>query len=638
MDRHHQQGDQTPPRDANVLPDPFETPKARRIFPVATPAHHGSQHAGFNTQPDVGGSSLTLNSDGGYETEVSAIGADEVHQSRAGSPTPARGTTRREGVPTRLRSAKAGNPSSSKISDGISAAQYGTLKGLLEAALGKLEAQEVRINQLQDQANHGYASEQRNWTEFGKAWNVLDGKWSARHDRGIRLEQRGNQMGQDQPKDKEKGKEKEKKEAPSGPRRQEKETGKEPQTHQPQQRGRTLQHATTTPLPPPMKIQTQPSKPRTFATAVGAAGTSTDEWTESKSKKTLKTERQQAKAAAAPTKTTPMEKRRILLVRDQSTPATAKKDADILSAINCALFKVGVPYWICLRDVRRNERGTITGTTAEFCTADMLLQYRDNVIIAARTVDKGIVGIEANESWQKVKIHGVPLDRYVGKGTQGLEKFREEVQAENAGVVIPLAVRWLGKMSTIKERWANGEITSSSVTFAVKGEAAVKKMVREGVRVCGLRYKVELYLEERPESQCSNCARWRHIKSNCNTPSAARCNYCAQRHRTDDHQCDVIGCRAGQGQLCMHVDVKCPNCKGNHLGMSRQCEAKQAATAAGRGWRPVNREHQQERVAEDPGSMEVEPTASTDDAIEQPNNDAQQGTTELHHRLGRMKI
>jgi hypothetical protein len=176
MDRHHQQGDQTPLRDANVLPDPFATPKARRIFPVATPAHHGSQHAGFNTQPDVGGSSLTLNSDGGYETEVSAIGADKVHQSRAGSPTPARGTTRREGVPTRLRSAKAGNPSSSKISDGISAAQYGTLKGLLEAALGKLEAQEVRINQLQDQANHGYASEQRNWTEFGKAWNVLDGK------------------------------------------------------------------------------------------------------------------------------------------------------------------------------------------------------------------------------------------------------------------------------------------------------------------------------------------------------------------------------------------------------------------------------------------------------------------------------
>jgi hypothetical protein len=41
-------------------------------------------------------------------------------------------------------------------------------------------------------------------------------------------------------------------------------------------------------------------------------------------------------------------------------------------------------------------------------------------------------------------------------------------------VVIPLAVRWLGRISTIKERWANGEIVSSSVTFAVKGEAVVK--------------------------------------------------------------------------------------------------------------------------------------------------------------------
>jgi hypothetical protein len=112
-------------------------------------------------------------------------------------------------------------------------AQYGTLKGLLEAALGKLEAQEVRINQLQEQVNRGYTSEQRNWTEFGKAWEVLDVKLNALHDQGIRLEQGGPQAGQDQRKEKEKGKEKERKEEPSEPRKQEKETGREPQTHQP---------------------------------------------------------------------------------------------------------------------------------------------------------------------------------------------------------------------------------------------------------------------------------------------------------------------------------------------------------------------------------------------------------------------
>jgi hypothetical protein len=168
MDPHHQQsGQTTPPRDANVPLDPFATPTARRMFPVATPASHGSQHARHNTQPVFGGSSLTLNSDGEYDSEVSLFSASDAHQSQAGSPTPARSATKQEGITARLRAAKTGITCSSKKSDGISAAQYGTLKKLLEAALGKLEAQELRINQLQEQTERGLASEQRNWKEFG---------------------------------------------------------------------------------------------------------------------------------------------------------------------------------------------------------------------------------------------------------------------------------------------------------------------------------------------------------------------------------------------------------------------------------------------------------------------------------------
>jgi hypothetical protein len=257
MDPHHQQSGQTPSCDTNVPLDPFATPTARRMFPVATPAPHGSQHARPNTQPVVGGSSLTLNSDGGYDSEVSVFSASDAHQSQAGSPTPARSATKREGLTARLRAAKTGTLPSSKKSDGISAAQYGTLKKLLEAALGKLEVQELRINQLQEQSERGLASEQRNWKEFEQAWDELNGK--ALHNQRIRLEQGSPQLGQDQGKDREKGKEKEKEEAPSAPRKQEKEWGKEPRVHQPQLRARILQRATTAVLIPPTKHQAQPS-------------------------------------------------------------------------------------------------------------------------------------------------------------------------------------------------------------------------------------------------------------------------------------------------------------------------------------------------------------------------------------------
>jgi hypothetical protein len=634
-----QPGIKTPPHgaNANVLPDPFATPRASRVFPVATPMHHSSQHANFYTQPEVGGTSLTPNPDGGYESEVSVFSTDDVHQSRAASPTPARDTTKKSGVVPRLR-AKAGNPSSGKRSDGISAAQYGALKALLETALGKLAVQEERINQLQVQQERTYDFGKRNWEEFGTAWSELNGKLDSLCVKGIRSEQRSPPVGQGQRRAESGQQAKQeggKKEVPRAQQHQERGSAQGHEARPPQQRGSAqVPPPGRTVPPPPQQVTPRLQIARRPIAAATAAKPSDGPWVTAKDKKTVKQERRQVKAAAAPAKTTPMEKRRILLVRNQSTPATTKKDADIQSAINRALFQNSVPYWIRLRDIHRNERGTITGTTTEFCTAEMLLQYRDTVIIAARTVDKGIVDVEANESWGRVKVHGVPLERYVGKGTHGLEKFKEEVQAENAGVVIPLAVRWLGSMANIKERWAAGAITSSSVTFAVKGGAVVKKLVKEGVRVCGLRYRVELYLEERPDSQCDKCARWGHIESNCPTgPAMVRCNLCAERHRTADHVSEVPSCKAGQGQLCVHVEIKCPNCKGKHLGMSRQCEAKRAAKEAARGWRSAYRgnpevSEEEEVCAEEdvPGDMEVEPSPNSDAPVEQPTNEAQLGT------------
>jgi len=47
------------------------------------------------------------------------------------------------------------------------------------------------------------------------------------------------------------------------------------------------------------------------------------------------------------------------------------------------------------------------------------------------------ISVESNEIWQKVKMHGISLERYIGRNTDGgLEKLRREIQAENEGIVI----------------------------------------------------------------------------------------------------------------------------------------------------------------------------------------------------------
>jgi hypothetical protein len=201
--------------------------------------------------------------------------------------------------------------------------------------------------------------------------------------------------------------------------------------------------------------------------------------------------------------------------------------------------------------------------TAEMCTVDNLGKYEAVAIKAARTLNRGIIGFVENEAWQRLKIQGVPLNRYVGRGTNGLEKPREEIQAENAGVIIPMATRWLGRVPQLKERWARGIITASSVVFALRGEDTARKLLREGVRICGNRYTVEIYQEERLDVQCMNCAKWGHKDSKCNSQTKVKCNLCTEEDRTDQHQCQVVGCMKGMswwsGLRCRTGNLRAPN-------------------------------------------------------------------------------
>jgi hypothetical protein len=181
-----------------------------------------------------------------------------------------------------------------------------------------------------------------------------------------------------------------------------------------------------------------------------------------------------------------MAERCLIIRRDKSVPLSNKMDQEIASAINSALFHQKALAHMRIMNTKRNAKGAITVITHLNATAEMALQYRDIIITVARTVDKGVVDIQENKSWEWPKIHQVPLVRYMGRGTEGRQKLQEVFEAENEGIVIPTQIWWLANPLTVREMRQNGEISMSSVVFVVKGSRVAQSAVKTEIKVVGV--------------------------------------------------------------------------------------------------------------------------------------------------------
>jgi len=131
---------------------------------------------------------------------------------------------------------------------------------------------------------------------------------------------------------------------------------------------------------------------------------------------------QKQPASPAPTLMTgsSMTDRRLIQRRDESVPLPDMMNQEIASPINRALFHQQAPAHIGIMNARRNAKGAMPAIRHQNATAEMAMRYRDFIITAARTVDRGVKDVEENETWERPKIHAVPLVRYMGKGTEAL--------------------------------------------------------------------------------------------------------------------------------------------------------------------------------------------------------------------------
>lgn len=64
---------------------------------------------------------------------------------------------------------------------------------------------------------------------------------------------------------------------------------------------------------------------------------------------------------------------------------------------------------------------------------------------------------------------------------------------------------------------------ASSVTFVVRGGEMANTIIKNGLRIMGRQYRVEAFVEARPDTICGACSGWGHGEHNCAFPGMPRC-------------------------------------------------------------------------------------------------------------------
>lgn len=157
------------------------------------------------------------------------------------------------------------------------------------------------------------------------------------------------------------------------------------------------------------------------------------EWQEV-SKKKQKNRQIQAVAVAShhdptklkPAKDSPKEARRLLFHCEGGKAAPRSEREDFILAIKQVIAKECFPAFIRVVDAGYTNTGAVTILLEKGALGSMLLpDYKDLLVTAARQADPAVISVELPEQWYCVKVHGVPIRRYL---SCGLALAREEIE------------------------------------------------------------------------------------------------------------------------------------------------------------------------------------------------------------------
>ena len=141
---------------------------------------------------------------------------------------------------------------------------------------------------------------------------------------------------------------------------------------------------------------------------------------------------------------------------------------------------------------------------------------------------------------------------------------------------MPLVPQWLANRETIRERYNNREINFSTIIITVRNKLEADKLMAKGLHFGGYNHKADRYWEIVPAEICPKCLEYGHTSfGGCSKTS--KCYICAGNHEANEHKCPITGCSTPAGKACIHLPVKCINCKGPHFAISNNCPKKRVA-------------------------------------------------------------
>ena len=204
----------------------------------------------------------------------------------------------------------------------------------------------------------------------------------------------------------------------------------------------------------------------------------------------------------------------------------------------------------------------------------LIPRYNDALIKVAMQYDNNIIGISQAEEWYKLRVYKVYFKRYFDN-LEGLNLAKEEIETTQS-IYMPLIPQWLANREVIRERYSNREINFSTIIITVRNKLEADEFMAKGLHFGGYNHKVDRYWETGPAEICPKCLEYGHTSfGGCSrTP---KCYICAGNHEANEHKYPITGCSTPAGKACIHLPVKCINCKGPHFAISNSCPKKRAA-------------------------------------------------------------
>ena len=188
-------------------------------------------------------------------------------------------------------------------------------------------------------------------------------------------------------------------------------------------------------------------------------------------------------------------------------------------------------------------------------TADFLIQKK---AVWRELVDKIARKVEKDIHWNRVVIHGVPIQPF--STDEGLNMLQNEIKTFNSQLKLMKKPVWLCSKENRQVKM------HAFIVIAVENASQAEYALHKKLCIAGLWLKTDKYENSTEKSQCQNCQRWGHLTKLCK--SSAIYQICAEPHATYLHKCNICKTTAKE---CPHAILKCANCKENHKADSNLC-------------------------------------------------------------------